>query len=180
MADRNRRQPEGSFYNASTIICGIYRNSWQGWVQLLSSWIHNLSPVVLVLILPTTNGWKAEWTFWSVRQWLSLDGHPSSNPTQGSKLTKDSSRNFATGHQNLVAIQQLLVAEPSRCIFLSVVWQNKIWACNSCVLKKPLKMMNDRKNATVPVFNTMFKRSNIFRLKENSRQETKQLCYFFP
>ena len=56
---------------------------------------------------------------------------------------------------------------------------NKIRARNSCVLKKPLKMANDRKNATVPVFNTMFERSNIFRLKENSRQETKQFCYFF-
>ena len=28
-------------------------------------------------------------------------------------------------------------------------------------VKKPLKMANDRKNATVPVFNAMFERSNI-------------------
>ena len=45
---------------------------------------------------------------------------------QGSKLTKNSSRNFATGYLNLVAIKQLLVAElvvaeSSRCILLSAV-----------------------------------------------------------
>ena len=55
-------------------------------------------------------------------------------------------------------------------------------------VKKPLKMANDRKKATVPVFNAMFERSNIaaklpynegiFRMKENLRQETKQFSFF--
>ena len=57
-----------------------------------------------------------------------------------------------------------------------------------CV-KKPLKMANDLKNATVPVFGAMFERGDIaaklrynqgiLRLNENSWQETKQFCYFF-
>ena len=50
-------------------------------------------------------------------------------------------------------------------------------------------MANDRKNATVPVLTPYSKEVTsllnyatikiIFRLKENSQQETKQFCYFF-
>ena len=54
--------PKAPFSLASTVTYGINRNSRQGGAPLLSRCVHNLSPVILVLILPTTNGWKAEWT----------------------------------------------------------------------------------------------------------------------
>ena len=54
--------PKAPFSLSSTITYDICRNSWQGWAPLQSRCMHNLSPVILVLILPTTNGWKAEWT----------------------------------------------------------------------------------------------------------------------
>lgn len=75
-ADRSRRQPKGSFSTASTVTYGIDRNSRQGWAPLLSRCMHNLSPVILVPILPT-DGKLSE--LWSIRQWLSLDDHPSRN-----------------------------------------------------------------------------------------------------
>ena len=43
------------------------------------------------------------------------------NVYQGSKLMKNSSRNFVTGYQNLVVIEQLLVAKSLHFIFLSAV-----------------------------------------------------------
>ena len=43
-----------SFYS------NFYRNSLQGWAPLLTRCMHNLSPVIPVLTLPTTNGWKVE------------------------------------------------------------------------------------------------------------------------
>ena len=52
--------PKAPFSLASTVTYGINRNSRQGGAPLLSRCVHNLSPVILVLILPTTNGWKAE------------------------------------------------------------------------------------------------------------------------
>ena len=70
---------------------------------------------------------------------------------QRSKLTKNSVAILQQDIKNLVSISQ---------IFLSAVYQNELWAPNTCV-KKPLKMANDRKNVTVPVFNSMFERSNI-------------------
>ena len=54
--------PKAPFSLASTVTYGINRNSRQGWAPLLSRCMRNLSPVILVLILPTTNGWKAKWT----------------------------------------------------------------------------------------------------------------------
>jgi len=102
---------------------------------------------------------------------------------QGSKLTKNSSHNFATGYQNIKLFSHNL-ATFSRRIFtldfpVSGLAKQNMSPQFLCE-KKPLKMVNDQKNAIiVPVFNTMFERSNIFRLKENSRQETKQFCYFF-
>ena len=53
--------PKAPFSIASAVT-GIYRKSRQGWAPLVSRCMHNLSPVILVLILPTTNEWKAEWT----------------------------------------------------------------------------------------------------------------------
>jgi len=64
------------------------------------------------------------------------------------------------GDQNLVTIEQLLVTESSRCIVISAVQRKKNMS-PQYLHKKPLKMANDRKNATVPVFNAMFEKSNI-------------------
>jgi len=64
------------------------------------------------------------------------------------------------GDQNLVTIEQLLVTESSRCIVISAVQRKKNMS-PQYLRKKPLKMANDRKNATVPVFNAMFEKSNI-------------------
>ena len=54
--------PKARFSIASAVNYGIYRKSRQGWAPLVSRCMHNLSQVILVLILPTTNEWKAEWT----------------------------------------------------------------------------------------------------------------------
>ena len=50
--------PKAPFSLASTVTYGINRNSRQGGAPLLSRCVHNLSPVILVLILPTTNGFN--------------------------------------------------------------------------------------------------------------------------
>ena len=59
--DRDRRQPEGSFFMA--FYCNFRRlpqlTAGVGATPIPLHTQHNLSPV-LVLILPTTNGWKAE------------------------------------------------------------------------------------------------------------------------
>ena len=61
--DRGKRQPEGSFFMA--FYCNLRRlpqlTVGVGATPIPLHTQHNLSPV-LVLILPTTNGWKAEWT----------------------------------------------------------------------------------------------------------------------
>ena len=75
----------------------------------------------------------------------------------GLEINEKFSRNFATGYQNLTNFSRKILM---RCIFLSAVSQNKLWAPNTRV-KKPLKMANDRKDATVNVFNAIFERSNI-------------------
>ena len=67
---------------------------------------------------------------------------------------------FCGRTQNLVTIEQLLVTESLRCILMSAVQKKKNMRLQY-LRKKPLKMANDRNNATVPVFNAMFKKSNI-------------------
>ena len=82
---------------------------------------------------------------------------------QGSKLTKNSSHNFVTGYQNLVAIQQnLRTAFP-----VSGLAKQNMSPQFLCV-KETAENGECLKDETVPVFNTTFERSNIFRLKENS------------
>ena len=70
-----RRKSKAAFSIASTVTYGINRNSRQGWAPLISRCMHNLSPVILVLILSTTNGWKVNFGAYQ-------STHPVTNPVQ--------------------------------------------------------------------------------------------------
>ena len=72
------------------------------------------------------------------------------NIQQGSRLTKKSSRNFATRYENLVTIAQILVAKSPRCIVLSAILQKNMSPQYLC-LKKPLKMVNNGRNEVMHV-----------------------------
>ena len=58
-ADSSRRQPEDN-PKAPFSLTSPVTYAREGWAPLQSRCMHNLSPVLLVLISPTTNGWKAE------------------------------------------------------------------------------------------------------------------------
>ena len=47
---------------AEAFFFSFYRTSRQGWALLRFRRLHNLFPGIPVLILPTANGWNAEWT----------------------------------------------------------------------------------------------------------------------